>query len=398
MVVKGAPEAGGVAGSRCDALGHGGRVTSPKPGEAHQEYCILDLIVTYWFCLCITPKVRLSVLDDICCYLRFIQLKNIGMIDTIVSNYQRMIDSLQAIEKEGAFVESLKARRQVILDNIRDNDEAGINDKKEIEENEKHRCQLQDMIEKAISKDGSKTYLWILSQYRLLGMANTELQFEMAKRMMPHLGISDKKQSSVCACGRYGPMGCSQSTGHSFSRSCIFQHYQDFGSRSFSRRPWDPGSTFCREEHHSSFYMLSHYQCPPAYLRLRKSSDHWVGGMPESCFGISINPQNLRTSCPEFRTWASPCSEGFPSASYLSADFSHQHKIYVLICVTLLKQEKWNNSSRQHLNESPNAGKSASQTMMGHGGTNRGFLAQFLGLRSSNHIFQHTEPFSGPNI
>ncbi|XP_058006232.1 uncharacterized protein LOC110646011 isoform X1 [Hevea brasiliensis] len=148
----------------------------------------------------------------------------------------------------------------------------------------------------------------------------------------------------------------------------------------------DPGSTFCREEHHSSYYMLSHYQCPPAYLRLRKSSDHWVGGIPESCFVMPINPQNLRTSCPEFRTWASPCSEGFPSASYLSADFSHQHK------------EKWNISSRQRLNESPNAGMSASQTMMGHGGTNRGFLAQFLGLRSSNHIFHHTEPFSGPNI
>ncbi|XP_058006237.1 kinesin-like protein KIN-8B isoform X3 [Hevea brasiliensis] len=108
--------------------------------------------------------------------------KNIGMIDTLVSNYQRMIDSLHAIEKEGAVVESLKARRQVILDNIRDNDEAGVDYKKEIEENEKHRCQLQEMIEKAIIKDGSKTYLRILSQYRLLGMANTELQFEMAKR------------------------------------------------------------------------------------------------------------------------------------------------------------------------------------------------------------------------
>lgn len=33
----------------------------------------------------------------------------------------------QAIENEGAAVQALRARRQVILDNIRDNDEAGVN-------------------------------------------------------------------------------------------------------------------------------------------------------------------------------------------------------------------------------------------------------------------------------
>ncbi|XP_058010379.1 kinesin-like protein KIN-8B isoform X2 [Hevea brasiliensis] len=356
--------------------------------------------------------------------------KNIGMIDTHVSDYQRMIDSLQAIEREGAVVETLRARQQVILDNIRDNDEVGINYQKEIEENEKHRCQLQDMIEKAISKDGNKTYLRILSQYRLLGMANTELQFEMAMRdqiihnqreaqrnlwnllmglgleekhlldfavkhgiiiedwmMMPHLGISDKKQSSVSAFGRYVPMGYSQCSSQSFSGSCIFQHYQDFGSRSFSRGPWDASGTFCREEHHSSYYMLSNDLSPPAYLRLRKSANHWIGGAPDSWFGTPAKrPQNLRSSCPELRNWTSPCCEGFPSGSSLSADLSYQHK------------ETWNNASRQHLYKSPNAGMSGGQTMMGNGGTARGSSAQLSGLHSSNHIFQHTEPSSGPNI
>lgn len=33
----------------------------------------------------------------------------------------------QAIEKDGSVVEALRARQQVILDNIRDNDEAGLN-------------------------------------------------------------------------------------------------------------------------------------------------------------------------------------------------------------------------------------------------------------------------------
>lgn len=100
----------------------------------------------------------------------------------------------QAIEKDGAVVEALRARRQVILDNIRDNDEAGVNYQKvvylhvlglvritigsfyhitilllqEIEANEKHRCQLQNMNEEAISDSGNKTYLGILSQYRIL--------------------------------------------------------------------------------------------------------------------------------------------------------------------------------------------------------------------------------------
>lgn len=39
---------------------------------------------------------------------------------------------LQAIEKDGAVVQALRSRRQVILDNIRDNDEAGTNYQKVI--------------------------------------------------------------------------------------------------------------------------------------------------------------------------------------------------------------------------------------------------------------------------
>ncbi|GAB2232043.1 hypothetical protein Droror1_Dr00011064 [Drosera rotundifolia] len=88
----------------------------------------------------------------------------------------------QASEKDGVVVKTLSARRQVILDNIRDNNEAGVHYQKEIEANEKHRCQLQGMIDEAIKNNGNKTYLYILSQYRLLGMSNTELQFEIAMR------------------------------------------------------------------------------------------------------------------------------------------------------------------------------------------------------------------------
>ncbi|XVF61441.1 hypothetical protein PTKIN_Ptkin08bG0129700 [Pterospermum kingtungense] len=93
-----------------------------------------------------------------------------------------VIAKQQASEKDGTVVEVLRVRRQDILDNIRDNDETGVNYQKEIEANENHRCKLQGMIEEAVSNNGGKTYLRILSQYRLLGMANTELQFEIAMR------------------------------------------------------------------------------------------------------------------------------------------------------------------------------------------------------------------------
>lgn len=88
----------------------------------------------------------------------------------------------QAIEKDGSPFQALRARRQVILDNIRDNDEAGVAYQKEIEANERSRCQLQQMIEEAMCNNANKTYLHILSQYRILGIFNTELQFEIAMR------------------------------------------------------------------------------------------------------------------------------------------------------------------------------------------------------------------------
>ncbi|CAB4314408.1 unnamed protein product [Prunus armeniaca] len=79
----------------------------------------------------------------------------------------------QAVGKDGEVLEVMRTRRQVILDNIRENDEAGVNYHMEIEANEKHRCELQNMIEEAISNNAIK---------HTCGMANTELQFEMAMR------------------------------------------------------------------------------------------------------------------------------------------------------------------------------------------------------------------------
>ncbi|GKU98736.1 hypothetical protein SLEP1_g11693 [Rubroshorea leprosula] len=328
----------------------------------------------------------------------------------------------QAIEKDGAVVEALRARRQDILDNIRDNDEAGVNYQKEIKANEKQRCQLQDMIEEAITNNGNKTYLRILSQYRLLGMANTELQFEMAMRdqiihnqreaqrnlwnllmglgldekqimdlaakqgitiedwKMPHsVGLSDTELSpAALKCG-----GCI-SQWHSRSTH-TFQNYQQFGLRSLSSGHWDISPTICREESHSSYYLLAHDHPTSPYVGLRKSSDNWTGSKPVSWFGISDKHcRDVRKSFPETKTQSSSPGESYFLASSLSSDFHQGQK------------DAWDNALRHYIQKNPPAGMNGNQdafkeTITGHGIT-AGFLEfspseQGIATNCSNDIF-----------
>lgn len=285
----------------------------------------------------------------------------------------------QAIEKDGAVVEAQRAKRQDILDNIRDNDEAGVNYKKEIEENEKQRCQLQDMIDEAISNNRNKTYLRILSQYRLLGMANAELQFEMAMRdqiihnqreaqknlwnllmglgldekhimdfatkqgitiedwkMSHYMGVSGTERSPDLNSGRSAALGCCISQWQS-SSTCSFQNYRQFGMRSYSRGHWDASPTFCSEEHHSS-YLMVHDNSTPPYARLRTSTDNWVESNPITWFGTpDKNPRDLRKSLPEMKTRTS------------SNDFHHG------------QQTAWNNPMRHYAHRVPNTGMSSNE-------------------------------------
>ncbi|KAL8034360.1 hypothetical protein ABFX02_12G023400 [Erythranthe guttata] len=230
----------------------------------------------------------------------------------------------QVIENDGAVVQTLQARRQVILDNIRDNDELDVSYHKEIEENEKRRCQLQAMIDEAIRNNGNKSYLGILSQYRLLGISNTELQFEMAIRdqiiysqreaqrnlwnLLMSLGLDEKhivelgaKQGitfediqmsapfglSNCAHSpnpyseRYPPSHHSVLNGQPSAASSPGFSPQDgeFSLRSpaVEKRNIPPG--FFREEHHSSYYYIS-------------ANQQWYGNQPSSCFGALHQQQD----------------------------------------------------------------------------------------------------------
>ncbi|KAG9439877.1 hypothetical protein H6P81_020042 [Aristolochia fimbriata] len=239
----------------------------------------------------------------------------------------------QVGEKDDAVVQTLRSRRQVILDNIRDNDEAGANYMKEIEENEKNRRQLQEMIDEAIKRNGNRTYLRILSQYRLLGMTNAELQFELAIRdqvihnhqeaqqnlwkMIMGLGLDQKQIIDLAAkqgitiedwtetqdlfggsklspnrtAASLSPFwACNRNFGPSFSSTaCIFQHWQNFRSRDHFEGQWE-GSTLCREEHLSSYYMLSHSHFPSPYHGVKMTEEHWARGKP-------VHYPEKRTTC-----------------------------------------------------------------------------------------------------
>ncbi|XWS41704.1 hypothetical protein CRYUN_Cryun17cG0105600 [Craigia yunnanensis] len=336
----------------------------------------------------------------------------------------------QTSEKDGTVVEVLRVRRQDVLDNIRDNDEAGVNYQKEIEANEKHRCQLQGMIEEAISNNGNKTYLRILSQYRLLGMANTELQFEMAMRdqiihnqrealrnlwnllmglgldekqildlaakqgitiedwtMTRYLGLSNREQSPNLASGGYAPLSYGLSINQWHSRSSrIYQNYQHVASKSFSRAHWDLSPTFCREEHHSSYYLLAHDNSPP-YVRFR-SSDNWVGGHPVSWFGTPDKlPRDLQKSYPEMIIPASSRNESYLSAPALNADFEQGKK-------DIMRQKLYSKGHHGGMSSSQDTFKGA---ILGHGRTANGFSGfipseQGFSTRSSNHIVQNPNP------
>ena len=204
-------------------------------------------------------------------------------------------------------------------------------------------------------------------------MANTELQFEMAMRdqvihnqremlrnmwdllmglgldegrildlaakrgitiedwtMTPNLGHSARKQSLELAFGRITPSGYFD-IGHSYSRSsCIFDQYEDSGPRSLPKKCRESPSAFCRGEDHGSNYLASHDHSPSAYMRLRKSSEHWAGGRQNSWFNTpDKHPQDLRSSCPEMRIQSSPYGESCISASAVTGNFAQQQKVWM---------------------------------------------------------------------
>ncbi|XP_066366838.1 kinesin-like protein KIN-8B isoform X2 [Miscanthus floridulus] len=235
---------------------------------------------------------------------------------------QHLDDSIarhQVKEMDSTVLQALTSRRQVILDNIRDNDETGSGYRKDIEMNESRRRQLQDMIEEAVSNNGNKTYLHILSQYRLLEMTNAELQIEMAMRdqvihnqrealrslwnILYGTGLNQKQILKLAVKQGLTVEGCPlpssspdvttppsfpphrrfpsfmsfpspQSEPYSPS-ACFFQH--GFSTMSLLKNQHET-PTICRQEHLSSYYMMS--GCSP----YSGDGKQWSRGRPMTFF------------------------------------------------------------------------------------------------------------------
>ncbi|KAK4426491.1 Kinesin-like protein KIN-8B [Sesamum alatum] len=289
----------------------------------------------------------------------------------------------QVIENDGVVVQALQTRRQLILDNIRDNDELGVSYQKEIEENEKRRYQLQDMIDEAIKNNGNKTYLGIMSQYRLLGITNTELQFEIAIRdqiissqreaqrnlwnllmslgldekqivelgakqgitvedihMTTPLGLSNLAHSPNLKYERYAPSYQSAFDGRSGAVSpCLCPQDREFSSRSFAvESPRLPHAFF--QELHTLYYYISHGLYP-------SPNQQWSSNPSSSYFRtLDQRSHGLRKSFPPMSSNIAPYDNGGVSSSSLKTDFWQQQQ-----------QDAWAVANRQDINMNPYVGR-----------------------------------------
>ncbi|KAG5623744.1 hypothetical protein H5410_008962 [Solanum commersonii] len=269
--------------------------------------------------------------------------------------------NFQAVEKDGAVVRALRARRQVVLDNIRDNDELSNNYLKEIEANEKRKCELQAMIDEAISNNGNKTYLRVLSQYRLLGIANTELQLEIAMRdqiihnqretqknlwslllslgldekqiadlalkqgitiedwtMTAQIQLSDRRQLPNTGSGTYTTLSSSPPT---FQLGANMPLKQYFCSTPISLRNRRPPLIHCRDEDHSSYYL--HDYSPSENMTLNEGESCFKDGTPLHEVP-NRHPLEFCSSYAPARNQFSSCSESGMSVDPSHVDFRQQ--------------------------------------------------------------------------
>ncbi|GAB4848840.1 Kinesin-like protein KIN-8B [Ancistrocladus abbreviatus] len=320
------------------------------------------------------------------------------------SELQHLDDAIakqQATEKDGVVVKTLTARRQVILDNIRDNDEAGVHYQKEIEANEKQRCQLQGMIDEAIKNNGNKTYLCILSHYRLLGMANTELQFEIAMRdqvihnqreaqrnlwnllmglgldqqrilehaakegitiedwtMTPSPELSDKIHSPNPLYDRHDPRNSPCIVQPYSGPTCIVHCHGAGHSRSFSRACWELDHASDKEEQKKTYSgMPSSYF--PSYTMLSRN-EHWHGGWSNRLF-FTPDRHTLQKSYPGMKAQSSFTRERFISSLSFNPGTTQQ------------PEDPWKRNIRRYLHGIPPSANGDST--MHHGGMTRGLFA-----------------------
>ncbi|KAL6521577.1 Kinesin-like protein KIN-8B [Orobanche gracilis] len=337
----------------------------------------------------------------------------------------------QVTENDEAVVQALQARRQVILDNIRDNDELGVGYQKEIEANEQRKCQLQDMIDEAIRNNGNKTYLGILSQYKLLGFTNTELQFEIAIRdqiinsqreaqrnlsnLLTRLGLDEKQIVELCSKGitlediqmttplALSSTACSLNTKYDRNNPPRYPTFD--GQRGATSPSFFPGDgffssicsppAFFRGEHHTSHYYISH--------GFPSANQQWCSNQPGSYYG-ALDQQTLsfHNSSSQKRTHISPHDSSVSTSSFKTSSRHPQQQQQQQQFI----QDARPVTNRKEVNMNSYAGKSSTWdpykgTPIHHGGIiNSDHFGRllveeasnaancFTSFRSLNHIYE----------
>lgn len=185
------------------------------------------------------------------------------------------------------------------------------------------------------------------------GIANTELQFEMAMRdqiiqnqreahknlwnlllslgldekqifglaekqgitiedsiSTPQSGLTTRKQSSNLGCGRYSPSSCSSHSGFPSATSSSFPQEQEQGSRTCSKENWRLPHSYCKEEHHSAYCNTSTSHTPS--VGMGHCSQYWSGNETNSQYGgpDGCPSPHLQNPYPHMRTSASPYDDG----------------------------------------------------------------------------------------
>lgn len=145
-------------------------------------------------------------------------------------------------------------------------------------------------------------------------------------------GLLERKESSNSSYGRCTRMGYSPVIGHLYARSSsVFQQNSNFTSSSISGVEGDPAPRFLREEHHSSYDLLSHDHSPSAYLKQRKS-EQWVNGRPGSRSDSPGSHIQVRKSCSEIETQCPPFINSCMPATLCNAESSQQYKVCMSHC------------------------------------------------------------------
>ena len=105
----------------------------------------------------------------------------------------------------------------------------------------------------------------------------------------------------------------------------VFQHHQDISSTAYFKGHCDT-HTVCRQERHSSYYLLSH---DPPHSANQENGKNFGGGKTGTCFCTpeKVALDNFSSYSPNSTESSCPCREVSFSSASCSDDLGRQRKV-----------------------------------------------------------------------